>query len=88
MLKLEVTESAYTDNQVQLLDMISTFKNLGFSVLMDDFGSGYSSLNMLKDMPLDTIKVDMAFIRELAARRNHFKIHSSINERFRHGNSR
>lgn len=65
MLKLEVTESAYTDNQVQLLDMISTFKNLGFSVLMDDFGSGYSSLNMLKDMPLDTIKVDMAFIREL-----------------------
>lgn len=65
MLKLEVTESAYTDNQVQLLDMISTFKNLGFSVLMDDFGSGYSSLNMLKDMPLDTLKVDMAFIREL-----------------------
>ncbi len=65
MLKLEVTESAYTDNQVQLLDMIHTFKGLGFSVLMDDFGSGYSSLNMLKDMPLDTIKVDMAFIREL-----------------------
>jgi len=65
MLKLEVTESAYTDNQLQLLDMISTFKNLGFSVLMDDFGSGYSSLNMLKDMPLDTLKVDMAFIREL-----------------------
>ena len=65
MLKLEVTESAYTDNQAQLLDMISTFKSLGFPVLMDDFGSGYSSLNMLKDMPLDTIKVDMAFIREL-----------------------
>ncbi|MBR0261638.1 MAG: EAL domain-containing protein [Selenomonadaceae bacterium] len=65
MLKLEVTESAYTDNQLQLLDMISTFRNLGFSILMDDFGSGYSSLNMLKDMPLDTLKVDMAFIREL-----------------------
>lgn len=65
MLKLEITESAYTDNQLQLLDMIQTFKNLGFSVLMDDFGSGYSSLNMLKDMPLDTLKVDMAFIREL-----------------------
>ena len=65
MLKLEVTESAYTDNQLQLLDMISTFKSLGFSILMDDFGSGYSSLNMLKDMPLDTLKVDMAFIREL-----------------------
>ena len=65
MLKLEVTESAYTDNQLQLLDVISTFRELGFSILMDDFGSGYSSLNMLKDMPLDTLKVDMAFIREL-----------------------
>ena len=65
MLKLEVTESAYTDNRLQLLDMLSTFRNLGFTVLMDDFGAGYSSLNMLKDMPLDTVKVDMAFIREL-----------------------
>ena len=65
MLKLEVTESAYTDNQQQLLAMIATFKDLGFSILMDDFGSGYSSLNMLKDMPLDVLKVDMAFIREL-----------------------
>jgi len=65
MLKLEVTESAYTDNQQQLLAMIATFKELGFSILMDDFGSGYSSLNMLKDMPLDVLKVDMAFIREL-----------------------
>ena len=65
MLKLEVTESAYTDNQQQLLAMIATFKELGFPILMDDFGSGYSSLNMLKDMPLDTLKVDMAFIREL-----------------------
>ena len=65
MLKLEVTESAYTDNRLQLLDMLSTFRSLGFTVLMDDFGAGYSSLNMLKDMPLDTVKVDMAFIREL-----------------------
>ena len=65
MLKLEVTESAYTDNQQQLLAMISTFKELGFCVSMDDFGSGYSSLNMLKDMPLDILKVEMAFIREL-----------------------
>ncbi|MBD3878279.1 MAG: EAL domain-containing protein [Quinella sp. 1Q5] len=65
MLKLEVTESAYTDNRLQLLDMLSTFRNMGFTVLMDDFGAGYSSLNMLKDMPLDTVKVDMAFIREL-----------------------
>lgn len=65
MLKLEITESAYTDKKLQLLDVIAKFREMGFSVLMDDFGSGYSSLNLLKDMPLDIIKVDMAFIREL-----------------------
>lgn len=65
MLKLEITESTYTDNKGEMLGVISNFKSLGFSILMDDFGSGYSSLNMLKDMPLDTLKVDMAFIREL-----------------------
>ena len=65
MLKLEITESAYTDKKLEIIDVVSKFRSMGFSVLMDDFGAGYSSLNMLKDMPLDTVKVDMAFIREL-----------------------
>lgn len=65
MLKLEITESAYTDKNLNLLDVIAKLRDKGFSILMDDFGSGYSSLNMLKDMPLDVVKVDMAFIREL-----------------------
>ena len=65
MLKLEITESAYTDNQHQLMSIIRAFREEGFPVLMDDFGSGYSSLNMLKNLPVDVLKVDMAFVREL-----------------------
>ena len=65
MLKLEITESAYTDNPQQLISIVKMFREQGFAVLMDDFGSGYSSLNMLKNMPIDILKVDMAFIREL-----------------------
>ena len=65
MLKLEITESAYTDNPHQLMSIIRAFREEGFPVLMDDFGSGYSSLNMLKNLPVDVLKVDMAFVREL-----------------------
>lgn len=65
MLKLEVTESAYTDNPQQLIKIINQFKENGFPILMDDFGSGYSSLNMLKNIDIDVLKVDMAFVREI-----------------------
>ncbi|MEA5084623.1 MAG: EAL domain-containing protein [Lachnospiraceae bacterium] len=65
MLKLEITESAYTDNPHQLLKAMETLQNYGFEVLMDDFGSGYSSLNMLKDVPVDILKIDMKFIEDL-----------------------
>ena len=65
MLKLEITESAYMDNSHQLMSIIHIFREEGFPVLMDDFGSGYSSLNMLKNLPVDVLKVDMAFVREL-----------------------
>ncbi len=64
-LKLEVTESAYTDNAKQVLDVISGLRSKGFEVEMDDFGSGYSSLNMLSDMPIDVLKMDMKFVRNI-----------------------
>ena len=64
-IKLEVTESAYTDNAGQVLDVIRRLRELGFEIEMDDFGSGYSSLNMLSDMPVDVLKMDMKFIRNL-----------------------
>ena len=64
-IKLEVTESAYTDNAAQLLDVIAGLRDLGFEIEMDDFGSGYSSLNMLSAMPIDVLKVDRQFINNI-----------------------
>ena len=65
LIKIEITESAYNDNTYDLLTAMSEFKQIGFQVLMDDFGSGYSSLNMLKDVPVDVLKIDMKFMEDL-----------------------
>lgn len=62
-LRIEITESAYNDNPVQLLETIGKFREKGHPVLMDDFGSGYSSLNTLKDIPIDILKLDMKFMQ-------------------------
>ena len=64
-IKLEVTESAYTENAKKLLDVIAQLREAGFEIEMDDFGSGYSSLNMLSQMPVDVLKMDMKFIRNI-----------------------
>ncbi len=64
---LEVTESAYTDNSKQIVDVVKRLRSLGFKVEMDDFGSGYSSLNMLTTLPIDALKLDMIFVRNLKA---------------------
>ncbi len=64
-LKLEVTESSYADNAKKLLELIHNLRAMGFEVEMDDFGSGYSSLNMLSDMPIDVLKMDMKFVRNI-----------------------
>lgn len=61
-LKLEVTETAYTDNPEQLYDTVKLLREEGFTIMMDDFGSGYSSLNMLKELPVDVLKIDMKFL--------------------------
>lgn len=63
--KLEVTESAYTDNSNRLLDVVGQLRDTGFEIEMDDFGSGYSSLNMLSTMPVDVLKMDMKFISNI-----------------------
>jgi EAL domain-containing protein (putative c-di-GMP-specific phosphodiesterase class I) len=63
--KLEVTESAYTDNAKAVLGVIGRLRDLGFEIEMDDFGSGYSSLNMLSEMPIDVLKMDMKFVRNI-----------------------
>ncbi len=60
---LEITESAYTEDSEQIVTMVGKLREAGFHIEMDDFGSGYSSLNMISAMPVDAIKLDMEFIR-------------------------
>ena len=62
---LEITESAYTDNSDQMIETVSTLRKVGFRVEMDDFGSGYSSLNMLASLPIDALKLDMEFVKKI-----------------------
>ena len=62
---LEITESAYSDDTAQLVDAIKGLRAAGFRIEMDDFGSGYSSLKSLSEMPVDYIKLDMSFIRRI-----------------------
>lgn len=62
LLELEITESAYTNSAYLLIDLIHELHEKGFTVLMDDFGSGYSSFNMLKEIPVDALKIDLRFL--------------------------
>jgi len=65
MIHVEVTESALTDNLSNLNAAINRIKELGYSLWLDDFGSGYSSLNVLKDYQFDVVKIDMRFLSNL-----------------------
>lgn len=62
LLKLEITETAIMNNTARQLEIIAALREAGFIVEIDDFGSGYSSLNMLKDIMADVLKVDMMFL--------------------------
>ena len=64
-IELELTESAFFDDKNTLLTTIRKLKSFGFKVSMDDFGAGYSSLNSLKELPLDIIKLDGEFFRSV-----------------------
>lgn len=62
MLHLEITESAYMEESEKLIKTVEELQDLGFTIEMDDFGSGYSSLNMLKEVPVDVLKMDLRFL--------------------------
>ena len=61
-LRIEVTESSIMRDTEDKMRLLEEFRKQGFIIEMDDFGSGYSSLNMLKDMPVDILKIDMKFL--------------------------
>ena len=64
LLELELTETALGGKQQNIVDFIRACKHAGFPISIDDFGSGYSSLNLLKEMPVDVLKIDREFLNE------------------------
>ena len=64
-LRLEVTESAYAENTDQLIGAITRLNHKGYKIEMDDFGTGYSSLTLLSSMPIDYLKMDRGFIKNI-----------------------
>ena len=61
-LYIEITESVLAEQEGQMRDVVERFRKAGYQIWMDDFGSGYSSLNMLKDYSFDELKLDMRFL--------------------------
>ena len=64
-LLLEVTESAYTENSDRVIRVVERLRAKGYTIEMDDFGTGYSSLSMLSAMPIDVMKMDRSFVRNI-----------------------
>ncbi|MCH5261928.1 MAG: EAL domain-containing protein [Lachnospiraceae bacterium] len=64
LVEFELTESIYLDNTEKALELVNGLHNIGVKVSMDDFGSGYSSLNLLSRLPIDIIKLDRVFLKD------------------------
>ncbi|MBQ7581165.1 MAG: EAL domain-containing protein, partial [Clostridia bacterium] len=73
-IRLEVTESAYIENEKAFIGVITSLRNKGFKIEMDDFGSAYSSLNMLSEMPIDSLKMDREFVRNIDTDEKQYKL--------------
>ena len=78
MLKIEITESAFISNQAMLAQQVEALHANGFEVWLDDFGSEYSTLNLLQDLDFDLIKLDMRFMRDFAVDSKNYIIVSDV----------
>jgi diguanylate cyclase (GGDEF)-like protein len=78
LLYFEITETAVMQKSEAQLGALQALRNLGSRILIDDFGTGYSSLSYLKHLPIDTLKIDRAFVRDMAVDQNDFAIVSAI----------
>jgi EAL domain-containing protein (putative c-di-GMP-specific phosphodiesterase class I) len=65
LLELEITESMVMHNPARLIALLTKIKEIGVRIAIDDFGTGYSSLAQIKNFPIDTLKVDRSFIRDI-----------------------
>lgn len=78
LVPLELTESAYSENERIMFRKIARLKELGFLFSMDDFGSGYSSMNMLVNQPVDEVKLDKAFLIHIENPKSQILVRHSI----------
>lgn len=78
ILELEITESALTADGPQVLELLDTLTEMGVKIAVDDFGVGYSSLALLRRLPLDCLKTDKSFIDEMVANHQDFTIVEAI----------
>lgn len=78
MLKIEITESAFIENQELLKREVARFRSNGFEVWLDDFGSEYSTLNLLEELDFDLIKIDMKFMKNFSVSGKNYIIISDI----------
>ena len=75
---LEITESAYTQDSAQIIETVKKLRDAGFHIEVDDFGSGYSSLNMIASLPMDALKLDMEFMRNAFKERKNTKMLDAV----------
>lgn len=78
LLTLEITEGVLMDNLQQGIDMLGRLREIGVSIAIDDFGTGYSSLAYLKDLPIDYLKIDRVFVKDIVEDKNDAAIANSI----------
>ncbi len=76
--EMELTESCLMDDPERMFELMAELRNLGFSIAIDDFGTGYSSLVYLKRIPIDTLKIDQTFVRNMLDDNNDRAIISTI----------
>ena len=77
-LTLEITESTLMRNIAAGVSVLNELRNLGVSTAIDDFGTGYSSLAYLKDLPIDYLKIDRMFVKDIVSSSHDAAIASSI----------
>lgn len=77
-IEFEITENAVFENIDESIEIINSIKELGVKISLDDFGTGYSSLSYLRDLPIDILKLDKSFMRDLKSQKNRSIIKSMI----------
>ena len=83
---IEITESAYSQDKHEVIDLVNTLREKGFLIEIDDFGSGYSSLNVITELPFDVLKIDMVFMKKIDERPMNKDIVKMILELCKHFN--